>query len=110
MSSKDNRHAEIIWTNKKARNFGKWLFEKNNNLPTYVKIKKYIKYIEEFDNTPTVSERASKIVIQKDFNNNFINEFKSITDVKKTLNISIGNCLIGLTKTAGGFIWEYKNI
>jgi len=109
MYSKDNRHAEIIWTNKKARNFGKWLFENNNNLPTYVKIKKYIKYIEEFDNTPTVSERASKIVLQKDFNNILINEYKSITEVKKILHISIGNCLIGLTKTAGGFIWEYKN-
>lgn len=106
--SKNGIHAEIIWTNKKARNFGDWLFEKNNDLPEYVKINKYLSYIEEFNNTPTVFERASKIVLQKDNKNKIINEYKSASEVKRLLNISIGNCLIGLTKTAGGYTWEYK--
>ena len=106
--SKDDIHAEIIWTNKKARNFGEWLFEKNDDIPEYVKIKKYLMYIKEFNNTPKVFERASKAVLQKDNKNNVINEYKSVREVKRLLHISIGNCLIGLTKSAGGYKWEYK--
>lgn len=107
--SKSGEHAEIIWTNKKARKFGEWLFEKNDEIPEYVKSKKYIQYIKEFNEIPTISERASKIVLQKNNQNNIINEYKSASEVKRLLHVSIGNCLIGLTKTAGGYKWEYKN-
>ena len=107
--SKNDIHAEIIWTNKKARNFGEWLFEKNENIPEYVKINKYLSYVKEFNNTPTVFERASKIVLQKNNENNIIDEYKSASEVKRLLHISIGNCLIGLTQSAGGYKWEYKN-
>lgn len=100
-------HSEIIWTNKKARNFGTWLFE-NNELPKYVKYVKFSKYMEEFNNIPKLSERMSKPVIQLDENNNIINEYKSTIDVLNKTNIRVGNCLIGLTKTAGGYYWKYK--
>jgi len=106
--SKNNKHAEIIWTNKKARIFGEWLFENSDNLPNYVKNTKYLNYINEYKITPILSERVSKIVIQKDINNNIINEYKSISEVKKILNININGCLKGLNKTAGGYKWEYK--
>jgi intein/homing endonuclease len=59
-------HCEIIWTNKKARDFGKWLFENNSQLPDYSKNIKYLKYIEEYDNLSKLSERVSKAVIQMD--------------------------------------------
>jgi len=106
--SKNNKHAEIIWTNKKARIFGEWLFENSDNLPNYVKNTKYLNYINEYKITPILSERVSKIVIQKDINNNIINEYKSISEVKKILNININCFLKGLNKTAGGYKWEYK--
>lgn len=57
--------------------------------------------------------KISKAVVQYDLNNNFINEFQSITQANKALNKtskSISNCLIGRAKTAFGYIWKYKNI
>ena len=53
-----------------------------------------------------------KSVVQYDKNDNIINDFKSITDASKKTNISItsiANCLKGLSKTSGGYIWKYKN-
>jgi group I intron endonuclease len=51
----------------------------------------------------------SKPVLQFDTNNNLIKEYKSITDARNITNIKgIKNVLTGLAKTAGGFIWKYK--
>lgn len=100
-------HSEIIWTNKKARNFGEWLFS-NKKLFQSVKYNKYWDYIDKFRNTPNVFDRLSKPVIQKDIHGKLIKEYKSIAEVKRQLNISISTCLSGKTRTAGGYIWEYK--
>ena len=52
----------------------------------------------------------AKSVVQLDKNLNIINEFHSITDaVNETEVKGIGNALTGLAKTAGGYIWKYKN-
>lgn len=51
-------------------------------------------------------------IVQKDMEGNFLNEFSSVTGAglqTKILKTSIQNCLAGRTKTAGKFIWEYKN-
>jgi hypothetical protein len=54
-------------------------------------------------------ETKSKPIQQLDKNNNIIQEYRSITEAKKETNIKgISNALIGLSKTAGGFIWKYK--
>jgi group I intron endonuclease len=51
----------------------------------------------------------SKPIIQLDENNNIINEYKSMTDARNTTSIKgIKNVVTGLAKTAGGFIWKYK--
>jgi hypothetical protein len=50
----------------------------------------------------------SKIVLQLDKNNNIINEFKSYTEAKKITGVDPQHCLIGKNKSAGGFIWKYK--
>jgi len=53
-----------------------------------------------------------KLVEQYDKNNNYIMSFESISEAKKQTgisNTSIGNCLSGRTKSAGNFIWKYKN-
>jgi group I intron endonuclease len=57
------------------------------------------------------SGTSSKPVQQLDSNGNVINEFKSITDAKKALNVkstSINNVLIGISKTAHGYKWKFK--
>lgn len=48
-------------------------------------------------------------ILQYDFNNNLIKEYKSITDAYNETGINhISLCCRGKSKTAGGFIWKYK--
>ena len=52
----------------------------------------------------------SKEIIQYDLNMQKIKEWGSITDASETLGITtIDKCLSFKRKTAGGFIWRYKN-
>jgi len=55
-----------------------------------------------------ISEGNSKPVLQMDKNFNLINEFKSYTEAKQITNIDPQHCLIGKNKSAGGYIWKYK--
>jgi len=49
--------------------------------------------------------------LQFDLQDNFIKEWPSIKQAKKELKIvNISVALTGGNKTAGGFIWKYKNI
>jgi hypothetical protein len=60
----------------------------------------------------SISNKNSKPVIQYSLNNELIKEWKSQWDASQKLNInhkSINNCVIGLAKTAGNYIWKYKN-
>lgn len=50
-----------------------------------------------------------KQILQFDINNNCVGMYESITEASKATKISrtaISNCLSGLSKTAGGFIWK----
>lgn len=66
---------------------------------------------------PLTIEVPKKIInyllIQHDKNYNTVNEFESLTDAYKSTNISItaiANNLSGRSKSAGGFIWKYKQL
>lgn len=53
-----------------------------------------------------------KSVVQFDKNNNFIAEYESLTDARNHTGCNIGDisgCCKGKLKSAGGFIWRYKN-
>ena len=53
----------------------------------------------------------SKIIEQYDLNLNFIKEWPSITDAGETLNIvssDISKCASHQRRSAGGYIWKYK--
>lgn len=55
----------------------------------------------------------NQLLIQYDKKMNMINEFESLVLAYKTTNISktaIANNLSGLSKSAGGFIWKYKQL
>jgi group I intron endonuclease len=57
-----------------------------------------------------LSEKANKKkVLQYTIDNEFIKEWESTMEVYKTLKINCRNCCRGLTKTACGYIWKYKN-
>ena len=52
----------------------------------------------------------TKKIKQYDLNNNFIQEFNSITEAINETNITtIQKCLQGKAESAGGFIWRYAN-
>jgi hypothetical protein len=55
-----------------------------------------------------IAEGNSKPVIQLDKNNQTIQEFKSYTEAKQITGIDPQHCLINKTKSAGGFVWKYK--
>ena len=77
---------------KKSGNFI-WSFEK--------------KSIDEYERT-----FFTKQIIQKDANDVILNEFNSLKEASentKTSRTGISNCLKGLSKSSGGFKWEYKN-
>lgn len=55
---------------------------------------------------------SNKAVIQLTKNGEEIIQYKSLSEVKQILGISVTNlcnCLTGRSKTAGGFKWKYKN-
>jgi group I intron endonuclease len=55
------------------------------------------------------STYPKKPINQYNLNYEFIKEWSSITEAKQNTNIKgIPNCLTGISKTAGGYIWKYK--
>ena len=54
----------------------------------------------------------SKKILQYDLNNNFIKEWECLAEVERQTNISYSNiiaCCRGKRKTAGKYIWKYKD-
>ena len=55
--------------------------------------------------------KLRKKVGQYDLENNLIQEFESLREASRQLNIncgSISKCCLGKNKSAGGYIWKYK--
>ena len=49
---------------------------------------------------------------QYTLNGDFVQEYGSISQAAKTLNISpsgISNCVNGYSKKSGGYVWKYKS-
>ena len=68
------------------------------------------KSINKKPKTEEFKNKLSKPILQLDLEDNILKEFKSQTEVKQLLNIDPQNVLRGKTKTAGGFVWKYKEI
>lgn len=61
------------------------------------------------ENGHKIIESMSKSVLQIDKNGNIIQEFPSIQEAQRRLNIShIWDCAVGRRNTAGRFVWRYK--
>ena len=55
-----------------------------------------------------IAEGNNKPVIQLNKNYQIIQEFKSYTEAKQITGVDPQHCLVNKNKTAGGFIWKYK--
>ena len=52
----------------------------------------------------------AKPILQYDIHGKFIKEWPSVNDAEETLKIfSIGKCANLQRKSAGGYVWRYKN-
>jgi hypothetical protein len=59
----------------------------------------------------SIGNKNSKPTLQYDLKGNLIQEWKSQLVASKTLNInhqSINNCVMGVSKSAGNYIWKLK--
>ena len=85
-TSKENTIDMIKkWRSKLIRNYWKW--KKSWNNPSSIKISQYTRELK------------------------FIRDWDSISEAKSVLKITgISSCLIWKSKTAGGFIWKYKEV
>ena len=73
-------------------------------------IRKKLEEFDLYDSFKTKYDFHCKPVLQYDINNNFIQEWDSITEAEKALHIcQIGNVCKGDRKTAGGYIWKFKD-
>lgn len=83
--------------------------ELNSTRPT---IRKYLIKYDLYDNFKMKYDFHSKIILQYDSNLVFIKEWPSISDVEKSLKIdgsSISQCALHKRRSAGGYIWKYKD-
>lgn len=55
-----------------------------------------------------ISKASSKPILKFSKDGDFIAEYPSASFVKKEFGLVVGSCLLGKTKTAGGFIWKFK--
>ena len=91
------------------------LYNNITHLGKYFNVSRTIirKKLEEYnllEDFKTKFDFRVKPVLQYDIHGNFIKEWSSVIDAKKTLKIySIEKCANFKRKSAGGFIWRYKN-
>lgn len=70
---------------------------------------KDIKRMKEM--TEKSKTKTKKKIVQYDLKRNKLNEYESLNEAELKTNVKyqyISSCCRGISKTAGGFIWEYK--
>lgn len=104
--SKANKGRKITWANK--------ISQSKSGKTSPFKGKKHSeetkKKMSQHRKNNYKSNHLKTPVLQFDLNSNFIKEWDSITCAKKMIGGDIASCVIGKQKTAGGFIWKYKNL
>lgn len=95
---RDKRAWEFQWRYKQA-----WT-EIENNIP---------KYEKNYESNTGKNNKTSRAVLQFTLTNIFIREWDCLKDVQRELKITTSNlsgcCRSWKKKTAGWFIWEYKD-
>jgi len=82
--------------------YGRQRFGKDN--PFFNK-----KHTEETKNKLRKNSKIKKTVLQYSLDGQLIKKWDSTMDVYRELKLNCRNACRGLTKTAGGFKWKYKN-
>lgn len=95
-------HINGIKTDNNATNL-EWCTQSKNMLHAYAN-NLHRKFVGE-------ENWNSKKILQFDKNGSFIKEFSSLAEAtRETKSKHISDCCLGKRKTAGGFIWRYKEV
>lgn len=69
------------------------------------------RYEETLNKEILLVSAQAKSVLQLDKNSNLIKEYNSVAEAQKTTGINnISACCTGNRKSAGGYIWRYKEL
>ena len=82
--------------------------EKMNNMSKTLESKK--KWHESIKKNGIMGKKMRKPVIQMDLEGNVIREYDGVITAKReTKIVHISSCCRGIRKSAGGYLWKYKN-
>jgi group I intron endonuclease len=106
---------EVSQIERDNKSKSKLQFYKNNSFTWGEKIsesKQHSSYTFTDNHKFLISKANKKSILQYDINLNFIKEYPSSTDAMIETGIkndNISQCLRGKSKSAGGYVWKYKN-
>lgn len=107
--NKNITKEKLIELCNKYNNISQLAKELNITGPT---VRKYLIEYNLYDNFKMKYDFHSKIVEQYDLNLKFIKEWPSVSDAENSLNITHGDiskCALHKRRSAGGYIWKYKD-
>ena len=108
--AKAKRVASFLESTKNCEKYQAFLKEKAKSMHTEEVNEKRKASFKTSNARIQASINCSKPILQFDSKGNFIREWSSIMKAKKTLLIdNIPSCLKGRLKTAGKYVWKYKN-
>ena len=108
--AKAKRVASFLESTKNCEKYQAFLKEKAKSMHTEEVNEKRKASFKTSNARIQASINCSKPILQFDTKGNFIREWSSIMKAKKTLLIdNIPSCLKGRLKTAGKYVWKYKN-
>jgi len=81
--------------------------EVSNKLKGRSKTKEHIENIKKSKKNQR-NWRPYKVILQYDLKGNFIKEWISLKEIQQSHKGDIRSCCYGKQKTAGGYIWKYK--
>ena len=104
---------EIILKKKNKKE--KWLNSLSGNIKSlgtvrYGKENPFYNKTHSNETKKILSDKSiKKVVLQFNLNGEFIRDWVSTMDIYRELKINCRNCCRGVSKTACGYIWKYKN-
>ena len=73
----------------------------------------YKKHRRSFAAVLFLTYSSAKSIVQYNLDGSFVAEWEAISDAARALNINVSNitqCCLGKRKTAGNYIWKYKEV
>jgi hypothetical protein len=111
---KKSQSMIIVWENKSIEELSiiglkRWETRKKNG--TDKPTPEHIKNISQALKGRKINwdRGVNKAVLQYDIQGNFIKEYPSINEAERQIKGDVGAMLSGKQKTAGGYIWKFKN-